>query len=72
MIIKQASLGIEVSYNLHNLTKLMQNSLIGESKTIMIANISPTKYDIAQTRETLDYAMKTGAITNTSSNEGLE
>jgi hypothetical protein len=72
MIIKQASLGIEVSYNLHNLTKLMQNSLIGESKTIMIANISPTKYNIAQTRETLDYAMKTGAITNRSSNEGLE
>ena len=46
-VIKQISCNVEVSYELHPLTKLMQDSLGGNSKTIMIANIAPSKYDIA-------------------------
>ena len=46
-VIKQVSCNVKVSYDLHPLTKLMQDSLGGYSKTIMIANIAPSKYDIA-------------------------
>jgi hypothetical protein len=38
----------------------------------MIACISPSIYDVAQTKKTLDYAMLTGTITNKSSTFGLE
>jgi hypothetical protein len=41
----------------------MQDSLGDNSKTIMIATIPPSKYDIAQTRETLEYAVVAGTIT---------
>jgi hypothetical protein len=44
----------------------MQDSLGGSSKSLMIACISPSIYDNAQTRKTLDYAMTTGTITNKS------
>ena len=37
-------------YDLHPLTELMQDSLGGYSKTLMIACISPSIYDLAQTR----------------------
>ena len=70
--IKQISCKVAVSYDLHVLTKLMQDSLGGNSKTIMIANIAPSKHDIAQTRETLEYAVKTGTITNKPSNISAE
>jgi hypothetical protein len=53
MAIKQTSCGLTVSSNLHTLTKLMQDSIGGNSRTLMIANICPSVYDIAQTRETL-------------------
>ena len=46
-IIKQKSCNVPVSFDLHALTKLMQDSLGGNSKTIMIANIAPSKHDIA-------------------------
>ena len=72
MTIKQASHGLSISSNLHNLTKLMQDCLGGNSKTIMIANIGPSKYDITQTRETLEYAQQTGIIKNKPSNSSAE
>ena len=72
-VIKQVSCGgVAVSYDLHVLTKLMQDSLGGNSKTIMIANIAPSKHDIAQTRETLEYAIQTNTITNQPSNKSAE
>jgi len=73
MVIKQVSRGgSAVSYDLHVLTKLMQDSLGGNSKTIMIANIAPSKHDIAQTRDTLEYAIQTNTITNQPSNKSAE
>jgi len=72
MIIKQISYGFSVSYDLHVLTKLMQDSIGGNSKTIMIANIGPSKHDIDATRETLEYATQTGTITNKPSNISVE
>ena len=53
IVIKQVSCNVAVSYDLHVLTKLMQDSLGGNSKTMMITNIAPSRHDIAQTRETL-------------------
>ena len=42
MVINQASRKVEVSFDLHVLTKLMQDSLGGNSRTVMIATISPS------------------------------
>ena len=61
-IIRQVACNVIPTYDLHPLTELMQDSLGGNSKTLMIACISPSEYDIAQTRKTLDYALMTGTI----------
>ena len=61
--IKQASKKVQICFDLHLLTKLMQDSLGGKSKTIMIANVGPSVYSIVQTRETLNYAISCGMIT---------
>ena len=37
----------KTTFNLHLLTELMQDSFGGDSKTLMIACISPSEYDIA-------------------------
>jgi hypothetical protein len=50
----------------------MADSIGGNSKTIMIANIAPSKNDIALTRETLKYAVQTGTISNKPSSMGAE
>ena len=49
-VIKQVALKVTPAFDLHLLTELMQDSLGGNSKTLMIACISPSIYDIAQTR----------------------
>ena len=49
-LIKQVACEVTPAYDLHPLTELMQDSLGGNSKTLMIACISPSIYDIAQTR----------------------
>ena len=49
-LIRQVAKKVTPSYDLHLLTELMQDSLGGDSKTLMIACISPSIYDIAQTR----------------------
>ncbi len=71
-LIRQAALNTKPNYDLHLLTQLMQDALGDNSKTLLIACISPSKYDIAQTRQTLDYAMTTGSIKNKSTTVGLE
>ena len=50
LAIKQVASNVAPAYDLHLLTELMQDSLGGNSKTLMIACISPSIYDIAQTR----------------------
>ena len=62
--IRQSSLNVQINFDFHILTQLMQDSLGGKSKTIMIANISPSVYNILQTRETLNYAISCGTITS--------
>ena len=47
-LIRQISCKIpNPAFDLHPLTELMQDSLGGKSKTLMIACISPSEYDIA-------------------------
>ena len=63
-LIRQVACKVTPAYDLHPLTELMQDSLRSDSKTLMISCISPSIYDLAQTRQTLDYAMTTGTISN--------
>ena len=68
---KQVASDVTPAYDLHPLTELMQDSMGRNSKTLMIACISPSEYDIAQTRKTLDYALTTGTISNKPATLGL-
>lgn len=52
-----------VPYRDSILTRVLQDSLGGNSRTIMIANVSPHPLNIAETRNTLTYAVKAQAIT---------
>ena len=65
--IRQAAYDVRIRYDMHVLTQLMQDSLGGTSKTLMIANIGPSVFNIVQSRETLQYAVSCGTITNKSS-----
>ena len=46
------------------LTKLLADSLGGNSKTVMIANISPTDSNFQETHQTLRYASRAKEIKN--------
>ena len=65
--IRQAAYNVEIRYDLHVLTQLMQDSLGGKAKTLMIANIGPSVFNIRQSRDTLEYAVSCGTITTKSS-----
>lgn len=54
----------EIDFDVHALTKSMRDSLGGDAKTLMVVNISPSKYNLDQTRDTLCFARKTGLISN--------
>ena len=62
--IRQAFYFVPIRFDIHVLTQLMQDSLGGKSKTIMIANMGPSVYNIVQTREKLNYAIACGTITS--------
>ncbi len=47
-----------VPYRNSKLTQLMSDSLGGSAKTLMIVNVSPLASDVAETRSSLDYAMR--------------
>ena len=49
-LIRQVACEVTPAYDLHPLTELMQDSLRSDSKTLMISCISPSIYDLAQTR----------------------
>ncbi|GKT32957.1 Kinesin-like protein KIF3A [Aduncisulcus paluster] len=54
-----------IPYRESNLTRLLQDSIGGNSKTVMIANISPASFNIDETIETLRYAKRAKNIKNT-------
>lgn len=53
-----------VPYRDSKLTRLLQDSLGGNSKTIMIANVGPSAYNYNETLTTLRYASRAKAIQN--------
>ncbi|XP_030371935.1 kinesin-like protein Klp68D [Scaptodrosophila lebanonensis] len=53
-----------VPYRDSKLTRLLQDSLGGNSKTIMIANIGPSAYNYNETLTTLRYASRAKSIQN--------
>eukprot|EP00756_Hemistasia_phaeocysticola_P031652 Hpha_TRINITY_DN16364_c3_g4::TRINITY_DN16364_c3_g4_i2::g.61108::m.61108/K17914/KIF13; kinesin family member 13 len=55
--------GVHVPYRDSILTRVLQDSLGGNSKTVMIANVSPHASNVVETRSTLTYAVKATAIT---------
>jgi hypothetical protein len=53
-----------IPYRDSNLTKLLQDSLGGNSKTVMIANIGPADFNYDETITTLRYASRAKEIKN--------
>ena len=53
-----------VPYRENILTKVMQDSLGGEAKTLMFVNCSPAKYNINETFTSLTYASRVKNISN--------
>lgn len=53
-----------VPYRDSRLTRLLQDSLGGRTKTCIIATVSPTKSNIEETLSTLDYASRAKSIRN--------
>ncbi|KAJ3239750.1 Kinesin-like protein kif19 [Chytriomyces hyalinus] len=56
--------GKYVNYRDSKLTRLLKDSLGGNCKTVMIANISPVALNFEETLNTLKYASRTRAIKN--------
>ncbi|KAL0049957.1 hypothetical protein WJX82_001623 [Trebouxia sp. C0006] len=56
--------GGHVPYRDSKLTRLLQDSLGGNTKTVMIANIGPAGYNYEETLSTLRYANRAKNITN--------
>ncbi|KAJ1488419.1 P-loop containing nucleoside triphosphate hydrolase protein [Baffinella frigidus] len=56
---------VHVPYRESKLTRLLQESLGGRTKTIIIATVSPNSANIEETLSTLDYASRAKAIKNT-------
>ena len=53
-----------IPYRDSKLTRLLQDSLGGNTKTIMIAALSPADYNYDETLSTLRYAARAGCIKN--------
>ena len=53
-----------IPYRESKLTRLLQDSLGGKTKTCIIATVSPAKINIDETLSTLDYANKAKSIHN--------
>jgi kinesin family protein 4/21/27 len=56
--------GGHVPYRDSKLTRLLQDSLGGNSRTLMIACISPVDRDFSETKSTLNYAQRARNIRN--------
>jgi hypothetical protein len=53
-----------IPYRNHVLTKVMKDSLGGTAKTLMFVNCSPSVYNEAETKNSLDYAQRVKKIKN--------
>jgi kinesin family protein 11 len=53
-----------IPYRESKLTRLLQDSLGGRTKTFIIATVSPTKSNMEETLSTLDYALRAKSIKN--------
>ena len=53
-----------IPYRNHVLTKVMKDSLGGSAKTLMFVNCSPSVYNEAETKNSLDYAQRVKKIKN--------
>lgn len=53
-----------IPYRDSNLTRLLQDSLGGNTKTVMIAALSPANYNYEETMSTLRYANRAKQIKN--------
>jgi hypothetical protein len=53
-----------VPYRDSKLTRLLQDSLGGNTKTVMIANVGPADYNFDETLSTLRYAHRAKSIKN--------
>ena len=51
-----------IPYRDSKLTRLLQDSLGGNTKTVMIANVGPADYNFDETINTLRYASRAKAI----------
>jgi kinesin family protein 3/17 len=54
-----------IPYRDSKLTRLLQDSLGGNTKTIMIANLGPADFNFDETLTTLRYANRAKSIKNT-------
>ncbi|KAG5181619.1 P-loop containing nucleoside triphosphate hydrolase protein [Tribonema minus] len=61
---KSANLKRHVPYRESKLTRLLQDSLGGNSRTVMVACISPADADLQETVDTLKYATRARTIRN--------
>ena len=64
-VISARATGKFVPYRDHVLTRLLQSSLDGNSKTLMLACISSAQQNLGQTASTLRYAFSAMSIVNT-------
>ena len=53
-----------IPYRDHILTRLMEDSLGGTAKTLMFVNCSPSVYNEAETKNSLEYATRVKKIKN--------
>merc|ERR1711981_1357270 len=53
-----------IPYRDSKLTRILQDSLGGNTKTVMIANIGPADYNLDETMSTLRYASRAKSIQN--------
>ena len=53
-----------IPYRDSQLTRLLQDSLGGNTKTVMIANVGPSSYNYDETLTTLKYANRAKSIKN--------
>lgn len=53
-----------IPYRDSKLTRLLQDSLGGNTKTVMVANVGPADYNFDETSSTLRYAHRAKSIQN--------
>ncbi|KAJ2961606.1 hypothetical protein NQZ79_g3100 [Umbelopsis isabellina] len=65
-------IGAHIPYRDSKLTRLLQDSLGGNSATLMIACVSPAEYDVVETANTIKYANRARNIKNKIEKNAIE